>query len=390
MIVIVDERETVTEGYASWFDREGVSATGLRGRFRQLGEDRLRPRYAAVEAFLLGDCRDRHVLPRLIKDRTTAAVIAMNDHKCLDETLDLFAAGRRRRRAQARPRARDSGAHQSHPAPRGRPRTRASWSATSASSPMAAIPRWRRGAAAAAPRAPHPRVSREQPRRRVTKTQIFNFVYGLFGEDIDENVVESHISKLRKRLRHRLGYDPIDFQRYLGYRLLADEVLRATMTCALRASRRPDRGDCDSALMSHIGIDAQSCSHVPACGQLRASLSGSTGAVELTAQDKIMSLYGMMRTSASGMAAQSNRLGTVADNIANSNTTGYKRASTEFSIAHPRQFAARANTSQAASNRSPQLHQPSRASSTTRPPSPISRSRATASSSCPTPTARRS
>jgi flagellar hook protein FlgE len=43
-----------------------------------------------------------------------------------------------------------------------------------------------------------------------------------------------------------------------------------------------------------------------------------------------MGLYGMMRTSSSGMAAQANRLSTVADNIANSNTTGYKRASTEF------------------------------------------------------------
>lgn len=44
-----------------------------------------------------------------------------------------------------------------------------------------------------------------------------------------------------------------------------------------------------------------------------------------------MSLYGMMRTGVSGMNAQSNRLSTVADNIANSNTTGYKRAKTEFS-----------------------------------------------------------
>jgi flagellar hook protein FlgE len=44
-----------------------------------------------------------------------------------------------------------------------------------------------------------------------------------------------------------------------------------------------------------------------------------------------MGLYGMMRTSASGMNAQANRLSTVADNIANSNTTGYKRASAEFS-----------------------------------------------------------
>lgn len=44
-----------------------------------------------------------------------------------------------------------------------------------------------------------------------------------------------------------------------------------------------------------------------------------------------MSLYGMMRTGASGMNAQANRLSTVADNIANANTTAYKKASVEFS-----------------------------------------------------------
>ncbi len=44
-----------------------------------------------------------------------------------------------------------------------------------------------------------------------------------------------------------------------------------------------------------------------------------------------MSLFGSMKTSVSGMNAQANRLSTVADNIANANTTGYKRASTSFS-----------------------------------------------------------
>lgn len=44
-----------------------------------------------------------------------------------------------------------------------------------------------------------------------------------------------------------------------------------------------------------------------------------------------MSLYGVMRTGVSGMNAQSNKLSTVSDNIANVNTVGYKRASTEFS-----------------------------------------------------------
>ncbi|MFC4173647.1 flagellar hook protein FlgE [Microvirga sp. GCM10011540] len=44
-----------------------------------------------------------------------------------------------------------------------------------------------------------------------------------------------------------------------------------------------------------------------------------------------MSLYGGLRTGVSGMNAQSNKLGTVAENIQSASTTGYKRASTEFS-----------------------------------------------------------
>jgi flagellar hook protein FlgE len=44
-----------------------------------------------------------------------------------------------------------------------------------------------------------------------------------------------------------------------------------------------------------------------------------------------MSLYGMMRTGVAGMGAQASRLGTVADNIANADTTGYKKSGTEFS-----------------------------------------------------------
>lgn len=44
-----------------------------------------------------------------------------------------------------------------------------------------------------------------------------------------------------------------------------------------------------------------------------------------------MSLYGMMRTGVSGMNAQANRLSSVADNIANSSTAGYKRSRADFS-----------------------------------------------------------
>ncbi|GJD52847.1 Flagellar hook protein FlgE [Methylobacterium crusticola] len=44
-----------------------------------------------------------------------------------------------------------------------------------------------------------------------------------------------------------------------------------------------------------------------------------------------MSLIGVLRTGVSGMNAQSNRISTVAENIQNSGTTGYKRSSAEFS-----------------------------------------------------------
>lgn len=44
-----------------------------------------------------------------------------------------------------------------------------------------------------------------------------------------------------------------------------------------------------------------------------------------------MSLYGMMRTGVSGMQGQASKLSTVADNIANADTVGYKGFSVEFS-----------------------------------------------------------
>ena len=44
-----------------------------------------------------------------------------------------------------------------------------------------------------------------------------------------------------------------------------------------------------------------------------------------------MSLYGSMFTAISGLSAQSSALSNVANNIANSQTTGYKRVDTSFS-----------------------------------------------------------
>jgi DNA-binding response OmpR family regulator len=221
MIVIVDERDTVKDGYTAWFDREGVSATGFGaadfGNWVSTVSD---PDISAVEAFLIGDCEDRRQLPRMIRNRSAAAVIALNDQKCLDETLELFEAGvddvvrkpihvreilARIKAIQRRAKEEDNGKLV------GDIRVFSDGRDPEVKGQVLPLPRRER-------RILEYLVSNRG--RRVTKSQIFNFVYGLFGEDIDENVVESHISKLRKRLRHRLGYDAIDSQRYLGYRLV--------------------------------------------------------------------------------------------------------------------------------------------------------------------------
>jgi DNA-binding response OmpR family regulator len=232
MYIIVDERSVVTGGYASSFDREGISSAGIDPtEFRDWIEKVSEEDVNAIEAFLIGDCENRGSYPRLIRERSLAPVICLNERPSLDQTLELFAAGvddvlRKPvhvREILARVGAinRRNKAQSDHvtigelcvffdgrdPEVKGEPLP---------------LPRRER-------RILEYIVSNRG--RRVTKSQIFNSIYGLFDENVDENVVESHISKLRKKLKHRLGFDPIDSKRYLGY-------------CVDRAAAPTTPGDC--------------------------------------------------------------------------------------------------------------------------------------------------
>lgn len=54
-----------------------------------------------------------------------------------------------------------------------------------------------------------------------------------------------------------------------------------------------------------------------------------------------MGIFNMMRTSISGMSAQSDRLGAISDNVANAGTIGYKKAGAQFSdLLHNQSFSA--------------------------------------------------
>lgn len=222
MIVIVDERELVKEGYNSLFNREGVASAGFGStEFGEwvdtVADDDIR----SVSAFLIGECSSDIVLPRRIRDRSPAPVIALSDQHSLENTLRLFEAGvddviRKPvhiREILARISAISRRAQDEKP--------------YSEFGDLRIFMDGRDPEIAGDP-LPLPRRERRileflasNAGRRVTKTQVFNAIYGIFDEEVEENVVESHISKLRKKLREKLGFDPIDSKRFLGYRLIA-------------------------------------------------------------------------------------------------------------------------------------------------------------------------
>lgn len=221
MIILVDERADVTDAYRTSLGREGIStATFTPADFDSWFHSTSGPDLAAVEAFVLGDFERRENLARAIKTRSGAPAIALNDSTGLELTLKLFAAGVddvvrkpvhareiiarigaiRRRAITTTP---DSEA--------GRLRIFSDGRDPEIDGEVLVLPRRERRIL---------EYLAANRNRRVSRNQIFNAIYGLFDDEVEESVVESHISKLRKKLRNALGYDPIDTKRYLGYQMV--------------------------------------------------------------------------------------------------------------------------------------------------------------------------
>ncbi|MDH6266460.1 DNA-binding response OmpR family regulator [Rhizobium sp. SG_E_25_P2] len=219
MIVVVDERALVKDGYTSLFCREGVPSTGFDPHeFGEWVNTAADADIDAVEAFLIGQSELALGLPKAIRDRSQAPVIAVSDSPSLEMTLAFFdcgvddvvrkpvhpreilarAAAIRRRYKAVDAKFTDVGAV----------RVFSDGRDPEINSEVFPLPRRER-------RILEYLVANRG--RRVSKTQIFNAIYGIFDEDVEENVVESHISKLRKKLRKKLGFDPIDSKRFLGY-----------------------------------------------------------------------------------------------------------------------------------------------------------------------------
>ncbi|MBN9670701.1 response regulator transcription factor [Roseibium aggregatum] len=221
MFIIVDSREIVTAGYASAFEREGYASLELQpSELLDWLEITCSQDLCSVDAILIGECEERtSFVPSIRSHCPEAQIVALEDTASLERTLDLFSAGLDdvlkkpvhvreiiarvgafRRRISARNSSAGTGAIEVF---------------FDGRDPMVAgdvmeLPRRER------------RILEylvKNKGRRVTKTQIFNAVYGVMNDGVDECVVESHISKLRKKLRKKLGYDAIESTRYIGYML---------------------------------------------------------------------------------------------------------------------------------------------------------------------------
>ncbi|MGO4711817.1 response regulator transcription factor [Bradyrhizobium sp. 2TAF24] len=220
MFIVIDDRETVTRGYAAGFDREGVVSVGFSSKdFREWLESAVGHDVMAIGAFILGDCSDRTSIPKTIRNKSHAPIIALTNLKQLTATIELFEAGV------------DDVVHVPIHVREILVRTaviRRRRSEQSAGTPTNLIKVFLDGR--------DPEIGGRTlalPRRELrilehlvghqgkwlTKAQLFNATYGLFDSSFDENVIEGHVSKLRKKLRGHLGYDPIESKRYMGYRL---------------------------------------------------------------------------------------------------------------------------------------------------------------------------
>lgn len=221
MYVIVDDRSIVADSYVSSFSREGFSSFGVNeDEFKGWIESASGNDIAAVEGFLLGDFERRPTYPEMIRSHSSAPILALSDQKSLTQTLELFTAGIDdvvRKPVHVREIV---------------ARTDAIWRRVNSNVTPASEDRLKvffdgrdpeiDGEALALPRRERHMLEYlvKNSRRRVTKTQIFNTIYGIFNDDVDESVVEGHMSKLRKKLRLKLGYDVIDAKRYLGYQFV--------------------------------------------------------------------------------------------------------------------------------------------------------------------------
>lgn len=221
MIVVLEAIEDVAAGQVKCFEREGIAALAVQpDEFEEWVSGLVENEIAATELFLVGMSDQTDRIIHLIRQRPSGAIMVIGNTRKLEETLRFFAMGVddvvhrpvHVLEIMARTRAIDR---------------RASSYKNSFQIGGITIPGHGGDPIVAGDRLVLPRRERRilacLARARgqwVSKRQIFLQVYGLMSDVQDESVIESHICRLRRRLKLRLEVDLIESQRFYGYRLV--------------------------------------------------------------------------------------------------------------------------------------------------------------------------
>jgi two-component system, OmpR family, flagellar system response regulator FtcR len=251
MIIIVDERIAVTQAYCSSLMREGLATTGFSHvEFADWFCSADKKDVAAIETIIIGSFPNRNVVIAEIKLKCQVPVIAVNDQTDLESMINLFSAGADdvvRKPVHAREFVARMGAIKRRNCAEtaqltiGQLKVFFDGRDPEVNGQVLIMPRRERRIL---------EYLATNRTRRVNRAMIFNAVYGLFEEEVEESVVESHISKLRKKLKYVLGYDPIDTRRYLGYQLLS-----ASEIAALGISQSSEHVSTPSSTIADLHLD---------------------------------------------------------------------------------------------------------------------------------------
>lgn len=244
MLIVVDDRKGVREAYVSMFERIGYPAMAIEPEGVQswLGDLASNDRKSLM-AILVGHIGDQLNKIRSIRGFTEAPIISIIDRSSLSDVLNSFDQGvddvvRKPVHAQeilARASAIRRRTHVEKPGYEIGPlRIFSDGRDPQIDNEVFPLPRRERRIL---------EYLASLGERRAQRSQIFAAVYGVMESDIEECVVESHLSKLRKKLKAALGYDVIDSKRYLGYRLISPaEVEPKELEPAAIASTRFTQG----------------------------------------------------------------------------------------------------------------------------------------------------
>lgn len=224
MIIFLEERNLVVTGYKDRFAKAGETLIRMQSEeFEEWSATADSRELSSVEAFIIGECDNPETQISRIRRMTDSPIIVLIDNRSLEHVVRFFGCGADD--VVAKP------VHYQELIMRiGAIKRRMMYRETKETGKQLTVHFDGRDPEIDGEPLNLPRRERRILEylagisgRRATKAQIFNAIYGVFDEHVEECVVESHISKLRKKLKARMGYDPIDSKRFLGYRLAIRE-----------------------------------------------------------------------------------------------------------------------------------------------------------------------